>query len=251
MIQQNTKNKSIRRGAATVAAIALAGGAMAMSVAPASAANTSTWDALAQCESGGNWGINTGNGFKGGLQFTNSTWKAFGGSGSAANASKSEQIRVAERVKAGQGWGAWPACSSKLGLSGGKGSVAKSYKPVPKTTKSATPQKTKSSSYKSSSYKPSTYKSNSAKTYKTKSVPAKSYTSSGKRAAAPVTKAPTINVNVKDSGKNYTVKSGDTMFKIAQAQGLSSWQSLYSLNQNVVPNANVIFVGQTLSLPTK
>ncbi|MDO5745664.1 MAG: transglycosylase family protein [Micrococcaceae bacterium] len=249
MIQQNTKNKSIRRGAATVAAIALAGGAMAMSVAPASAANTSTWDALAQCESGGNWGINTGNGFKGGLQFTNSTWKAFGGSGSAANASKSEQIRVAERVKAGQGWGAWPACSSKLGLSGGKGSVAKSYKPAPKSTKTATPQKAKSSSYKSSPAK--TYKSNPAKTYKTKSVPAKSYVSSGKRAAAPVTKAPSINVNVKDSGKNYTVKAGDTLFKIAQAQGLSSWQNLYSLNQSVVPNANVIFVGQTLSLPTK
>ncbi|GAA1893177.1 transglycosylase family protein [Paeniglutamicibacter psychrophenolicus] len=239
MIQQNTKTKNIRRGAATVAAIALAGGAMAMSVAPASAASTSTWDALAQCESGGNWSINTGNGFKGGLQFTNSTWKAFGGSGSADNASKAEQIRVAENVKAGQGWGAWPACSAKLGLSGGKGSVAKTYKPA---AKQATVQK---------SAKASTYKSTSAKTYKTKSVPAKSYASSGKRAAAPVAKAPVISVNVKDSGKNYTVKSGDTLFKIAQAQGLSSWQGLYSLNQDVVPSADLIFVGQSLDLPTK
>ena len=238
MIQQNTKSKNIRRGAATVAALALAGGAMAMSVAPASAAGTSTWDALAQCESGGNWSINTGNGFKGGLQFTNSTWKAFGGSGSADNASKSEQIRVAENVKAGQGWGAWPACSAKLGLSGGKGSVAKTYESAPKKE---TVQKSNSSSYKTSS----------AKTYETKSVPAKSYASSGKRAAAPVAKAPAISVNVKDSGKNYTVKAGDTMFKIAQSQGLDSWQSLYSLNQDVASSADLIFVGQSLDLPTK
>ena len=74
------------------------------------------WDRLAQCESGGNWGINTGNGYSGGLQFSPGTWAAHGGSGSAANASRAEQIRVAERVRASQGWGAWPACSSKLGL---------------------------------------------------------------------------------------------------------------------------------------
>jgi LysM repeat protein len=74
------------------------------------------WDRLAQCESGGNWGINTGNGYSGGLQFAQGTWSANGGSGSAHNASRSEQIRVAERIRASQGWGAWPACSSKLGL---------------------------------------------------------------------------------------------------------------------------------------
>lgn len=73
------------------------------------------WDALAQCESGGNWGIDTGNGYSGGLQFSPSTWQAYGGSGSAANASREEQIAVAERVLAGQGWGAWPSCSSQLG----------------------------------------------------------------------------------------------------------------------------------------
>jgi LysM repeat protein len=74
------------------------------------------WDRLAQCESGGNWGINTGNGYSGGLQFAQGTWRANGGSGSAHNASRSEQIRVAERVRASQGWGAWPACSAQLGL---------------------------------------------------------------------------------------------------------------------------------------
>jgi LysM repeat protein len=79
-------------------------------------ASGSVWDRLAQCESGGNWGINTGNGYSGGLQFNAGTWRANGGSGSAHNASRAEQIRVAERVRASQGWGAWPACSAKLGL---------------------------------------------------------------------------------------------------------------------------------------
>jgi LysM repeat protein len=74
------------------------------------------WDRLAQCESGGNWGIDTGNGYSGGLQFAPGTWRANGGTGSAHNASRAEQIRVAERVRASQGWGAWPACSARLGL---------------------------------------------------------------------------------------------------------------------------------------
>jgi LysM repeat protein len=82
----------------------------------AAPASGSVWDRLAQCESGGNWGINTGNGYSGGLQFAPGTWAAHGGTGSAHNASRAEQIRVAERVRASQGWGAWPACSSKLGL---------------------------------------------------------------------------------------------------------------------------------------
>jgi LysM repeat protein len=81
-----------------------------------SAIGNSVWDRLAQCESGGNWGINTGNGYSGGLQFTASTWRAAGGSGSAHNASRAEQIRVAKRVQQQQGWGAWPACSRRLGL---------------------------------------------------------------------------------------------------------------------------------------
>lgn len=74
------------------------------------------WDKLAQCESGGNWQIDTGNGYQGGLQFHPGTWAAHGGSGSAANASREEQIAVAKRVQSSQGWGAWPACAAKLGL---------------------------------------------------------------------------------------------------------------------------------------
>lgn len=83
---------------------------------PAATTTGSTvWDKIAQCESGGNWSINTGNGFYGGLQFTQSTWQAFGGTGSASNASRSEQIAVAQRVQASQGWGAWPVCSVQAG----------------------------------------------------------------------------------------------------------------------------------------
>jgi resuscitation-promoting factor RpfB len=76
----------------------------------------SVWDKLAQCESGGNWSINTGNGYYGGLQFSLSTWRAYGGNGYPHQASREEQIRIAKKLQAAAGWGSWPACSSKLGL---------------------------------------------------------------------------------------------------------------------------------------
>jgi uncharacterized protein YabE (DUF348 family) len=76
----------------------------------------SVWDKIAQCESGGNWSINTGNGYYGGLQFSLSTWRAYGGSGMPNKASREEQIRIAKKVQASDGWGAWPACTAKLGL---------------------------------------------------------------------------------------------------------------------------------------
>ncbi|MFE7797803.1 transglycosylase family protein [Nocardia sp. NPDC057440] len=85
-----------------------------LSTATASAAPAHNWDGVAQCESGGNWGINTGNGYYGGLQFSQSTWAANGGQGSAHTASKAEQIRVAENVLATQGAGAWPTCGAYL-----------------------------------------------------------------------------------------------------------------------------------------
>jgi len=77
---------------------------------------STVWDALAQCESGGNWHIATGNGYYGGLQFTASTWRSMGGSGMPHEASREEQIAVAERTLRSGGWGQWPACSRKLGL---------------------------------------------------------------------------------------------------------------------------------------
>ena len=81
-----------------------------------SVASGGVWDKIAACESGGNWSINTGNGFYGGLQFTVSTWKGYGGTGMPNQASRAQQIAVAKRVQAAQGWGAWPACTAKLGL---------------------------------------------------------------------------------------------------------------------------------------
>src|SRR5579884_3421714 len=100
-----------------VAGIVVAGAPLALA-GTANAATDSVWDQIAQCESGGNWHINTGNGFSGGLQFTPSTWRSFGGTGDPASASREQQIAVAERVLAAQGWGAWPVCSKKVGARG-------------------------------------------------------------------------------------------------------------------------------------
>lgn len=120
-----------------VAALALTG--VAVTAAPAQAAATSTWDRLADCEASGNWHINTGNGYYGGLQFTMGTWRAHGGSGNPANAGKTTQIKIAERVLDSQGWGAWPACSAKLGLRGGDAPVAAAHKAKHKAKHTAKP----------------------------------------------------------------------------------------------------------------
>lgn len=108
----------------TIARTALAGavaGAPLVLAPTAYAASDSTWDRLAHCESTGNWQINSGNGYHGGLQFSPRTWTAFGGGEFAPvayKASRTQQIAVAERVLAAQGWNAWPTCSRKLGIRG-------------------------------------------------------------------------------------------------------------------------------------
>ena len=79
-------------------------------------ASGSVWDRLAQCESGGNWSINTGNGYYGGLQFSLGTWRAYGGSGYPHQNSRAQQIAIAQKLQSAAGWGQWPACSRKLGL---------------------------------------------------------------------------------------------------------------------------------------
>jgi hypothetical protein len=112
--------RAARRAAiVTAAAVAVAAPVSSSVVTSADAATTRTWNRLAECESGGNWHINTGNGYYGGLQFSASTWRAYGGGKFASRAdlaTKDEQITIAERVLRAQGWGAWPACSQKLGL---------------------------------------------------------------------------------------------------------------------------------------
>lgn len=118
MARHAAKNSSV---ATKLAATTVALGTAATILAPnASAAPDSDWDRLAQCEAGGNWQINTGNGYHGGLQFSPSTWRAYGGGQFAPfafQATREQQIAIAEKVLAGQGWGAWPSCSSRLGLS--------------------------------------------------------------------------------------------------------------------------------------
>jgi resuscitation-promoting factor RpfA len=110
---RTSKGRSLLR-LAVVGAVA-AGAPLALA-GTASAAPESAWDKLAQCESGGNWSTDTGNGYYGGIQFDASTWRANGGTGLPHQASKAQQIAVAERTLAAQGWGAWPACSRKMGL---------------------------------------------------------------------------------------------------------------------------------------
>jgi hypothetical protein len=111
--------RNTRRALAAVATATLVAAPMSATVINAGAATISTWERLARCESGGNWHINTGNGYYGGLQFSYSTWRGFGGGKFAPRAdlaTKTEQIIIAERVLRRQGWGAWPHCSNALGL---------------------------------------------------------------------------------------------------------------------------------------
>ena len=100
----------------TFTTAAISGGLLAAPMALSTAtahADSVNWDAIASCESSGNWSTSSGNGFHGGLQFTMSTWLANGGTGSPENASRQEQIRVAENVLRTQGRGAWPACGGR------------------------------------------------------------------------------------------------------------------------------------------
>ncbi len=114
---ENLPRRPIPVDTATVTAPASGGQTRApRATASVSAADGSVWDRLAQCESGGNWSINTGNGYYGGLQFNAGTWRANGGSGYPHEASREEQIRVAENLRASRGFAPWPACSAKLGL---------------------------------------------------------------------------------------------------------------------------------------
>lgn len=111
---------SIIRRIITLTALALgfALAALALGSGTAAADSGVNWDAVAKCESGGNWAINTGNGYFGGLQFSPATWKANGGTGMPNQASRDEQIRVAENVFKTQGIGAWPTCGAKAGAAG-------------------------------------------------------------------------------------------------------------------------------------
>ncbi|MGB1223226.1 MAG: transglycosylase family protein [Mycobacterium sp.] len=131
-LAKGSKLKNIRKTfglTAIVGAFAVAPMVLATGTANADSVN---WDAVAACESGGNWSINTGNGYYGGLQFKHTTWTSHGGVGHPSAASRSEQIRVAENVLRNQGINAWPTC-------GKKGTAARVRGNGPAATASAAP----------------------------------------------------------------------------------------------------------------
>ncbi len=227
--------KKLSRTRTIVGGLAFAGIAatgVGLAAAPANAASGSTWDALAQCESGGNWAINTGNGYYGGLQFTLSTWQANGGSGNPAAASRSAQIAVAERVLASQGWGAWPACSAKLGLSGTAGAAPQAAAPAP--AQQAAPAPTQQAAPQ-------------------QAAPQRSTTPAAPQQAAPKATTPAVSSKpapVKTSGKTYKIASGDTLDTIATKLDVEGgWKQLWAANTSTIDDPNLIYAGQTLQLP--
>ncbi|MCQ1948562.1 MULTISPECIES: transglycosylase family protein [Arthrobacter] len=243
----------VRRGLATAAITGAGAAGLVGMAAPANAASMD-WDALAQCESGGNWSINTGNGYSGGLQFSPSTWAAFGGTGDAANASREQQIAVAERVLAEQGPGAWPACTAKLGLTGATANPQAAQAPVEQApVAEAAPVETYTEPAPVVEAAPvETYtepapvvEAAPVETYVQPQTVAPAPASVPVEAVAPVqTPAPAL------SGETYVVQSGDTLSGIAEKLGIEGgWQALYNANLDTVIHQDLIFTGQTLQLP--
>ena len=206
----------IMRAVGVCSALALSSGIGLVAAAPAEAAATTVWDRVAQCESGGNWKINTGNGFYGGVQFAAGTWKAYGGktyAGQAHLATKAEQIAIARRVLAGQGAGAWPVCSRRAGLTKSNGKADRNATPASNPGASKTQNVTDS---KKKIAKKSTQKK---------------YSATGK------------------AGKTVHVKRGDTLRKIAKRYHVKGgWKGLWKLNKKTIKNPNLIYLGQVLKI---
>jgi resuscitation-promoting factor RpfA len=181
---------------------------------PAQAATSNTWERLAGCESGGNWHINTGNGYFGGLQFADGTWDGNGGDKYAPRAdlaTKTEQMLVAEKVLDARGWSPWPACSSRLGLDGSD--IQGSPDGAPASDGRAV---------------------TTAASNREDAAPA----SRGKHRKAPPTHA------------TYVVRRGDTLSGIAGAKRVSGgWAHLYKINRATIgSNPGLIRPGQRLTL---
>lgn len=216
-------------GRNVAARIALAGivvGAPLALAAPAEAAPN--WDALAQCESGGRWNINTGNGYSGGLQFTQSTWAAHGGTqyaSSAAGATREQQIAVAQRVLASQGAGAWPACTRSTGWHNGGGAVAP--RPAPSAVAS----------------RPAPRGASKTATKAPKAAPQRPQ----RLQAAAATAAPASRVA--KNGTDYTVKPGDTLSGIARNLGVDGgWTVIFDRNRDIIHDPDMILPGQRLDI---
>ena len=174
------------------------------------------WDRVAQCESGGDWSINTGNGYYGGVQFLPSTWRAYGGTGMPHQASRAEQIAVAQRTLAAQGPGAWPTCSRKAGLTRANGGATSAAAEAP--AKTAPQAKAKKAAV---------------------ATPAPRKATKGKASTATPRQARGV----------ATVRAGDTLGRIAARERVpGGWEALYHANRNRVANPNLIYPGQELKL---
>ncbi|MCP2251987.1 LysM domain-containing protein [Prauserella aidingensis] len=208
---KHRKSSTASRTMARVAVAGLAVGApLALAATPAQAQSVN-WDAIAECESGGDWSINTGNGYYGGLQFSQSTWEAYGGTGNPAEASRSEQIAVAERTLEGQGIGAWPVCGAQAGSTA-------SYE---------------SSNTEGSAPAPAEEETTEAPVQE-ESAPAP------EPAPAPVAKS--------NPDGDYKVKKGDTLSKIAKKKNVEGgYQKLVELNEGYINNPDFIVVDQKIA----
>ncbi|WP_049338847.1 transglycosylase family protein [Rothia mucilaginosa] len=247
------KNTSIRR---TAAALAIGGAVAAtMSMPAANAVDGATWDALAQCESGGNWSINTGNGFYGGLQFTQQSWNGVGMSGSPATASRAQQIEAGERLLAIQGWGAWPACSAKLGLYGKTGAAPTYTEPT--TTVAAQSQTQQTYTAPAAQAAPAAPAAQAAPAaVEAPAAPAAPVAPAAPAveapaapAAAPAVEAP-VAAAPKAAAGTYTVVPGDSLSLIAAKLGVAGgYQAIAAANTDIIYNVDLIFPGQVLTIP--
>ena len=254
------KNTSIRR---TAAALAIGGVAAAtMSMPAANAVDGATWDALAQCESGGNWSINTGNGFYGGLQFTQQSWNGVGMSGSPANATRAQQIEAGERLLAIQGWGAWPACSAKLGLYGKTGAAPTYTEPTTSTAATTTvaaqsqtqqtytaPAAQAAPAAPAAQAAPAAVEAPAAAPAAPVAPAAPAVEAPAAPAAAPAVEAP-VAAAPKAAAGTYTVVPGDSLSLIASKLGVAGgYQAIAAANTDIIYNVDLIFPGQVLNIP--
>lgn len=225
----STIRRNVRRG---TAALVVGGAAAATLSMPAHAATEAQWDAVAQCESGGDWSINTGNGFSGGLQFTASTWAANGGTGDPANASRGEQVRVAENVLATQGKGAWPVCGVGLGAASPQQST-----PAAQTQQVEAPKAQAQAPVQQAAPAQQAAPVQQAAPAQTQ------YT-----APAQTQQVAPAQTQYTAAAGTYTVQAGDTLSAIAAAHGVS-WETLADANASTVSNPNLIYPGQVLEIP--
>ena len=249
------KNTSIRR---TAAALAIGGVAAAtMSMPAANAVDGATWDALAQCESGGNWSINTGNGFYGGLQFTQQSWNGVGMSGSPANATRAQQIEAGERLLAIQGWGAWPACSAKLGLYGKTGAAPTYTEPTTTVAAQSQTQQTYTAPAAQAAPAAPAAQAAPAAVEAPAAAPAAPAAPAAVEAPAAAPAAPAVEAPAaapvaapKAAAGTYTVVPGDSLSLIAAKLGVAGgYQAIAAANTDIIYNVDLIFPGQVLNIP--